>query len=286
MIAKQRDATRNRIAILESCQSPGMGTVQRQGIRQAAARLKADSTSARACAHIDSYFSDCDEWAVIHDLRIQHDSHILQINHLLVSASFDFYIIDSRYSKCALKVDASGKCWARSDGHSAVIASPLDKLCRDTRALIHIIKSTGILPRFLGLTPSISVHGFILTNPSLKTEKPASSLLDTSAVISSDMLFALLWEKRQSWLKTTFNQTDSSTLLGVAQSLSSHHKPSVPTSLTDTARVPEHFSLHQQPDTAHCAQCGKPVSAQSREYSFRNMDVFAGQVLCMKCQTV
>ncbi len=284
MIVKKRDATNHKVAYLETYEAPDMDSVQRQGLKQAAARLKASCTSDNACSQIDSYFADSKDWLVIHDLRIQHAHQIIQINHLLISSALDFYIVDSRYLKSGLTLNENGQCWVQNNNRNVPIASPLNKLNRDIRIMRDIIKSAKQLPRFLGISPMINVQGYILTNPSLKTHKPLSSELDTSAVIASDMLFATVWEKRQSWMRSKVNNIDSITLYKLTQALLSMHTPTTPQLVMNNNMVNAGHLQHPEQDTTHCAKCSKPVTAYVREQCFRHMGRLRGQVLCVPCQ--
>lgn len=284
MIVKERDATKNRIAYLETFEAPGMDSIQRQGLKQAAARLRADCTSDYACREIDSYFANSKDWLVIHDLRLAHEKRIIQINHLLISSALKFYIIDSRYLKNGLTLNENGQCRVQHGNHSTPIASPLNKLNRDIRILRDIIKNAKELPRFLSMSPMISVEGYILTNPALKTHKPLSSVLDTSAVIASDMLFASVLEKRQSWMRSKIDNGDTNTLSKFTQALLSLHIPTVSTKLMDTNLTYYKHPQDQEQDTSHCAQCSKPVTAYVREQCFRHMGIYRGQILCVSCQ--
>lgn len=261
-----------------------MDSIQRLGLKQAAARLRADCTSDNACSQIDSYFAESKDWLIIHDLRIRHASQMIQINHLLISSAFEFYIVDSRYIKSGLVLNENGRCWAQANNQKTPIASPLNKLNRDIRILRDVIKNAKELPRFLGISPTISVRGYILTNPALKTHKPPSSALDSSAVIASDMLLASVWEKRHNWMQSKVKNTDSNNLRNLAQALLSMHMPTVPSKLTDANITQRHHLLHQEQDTSHCAQCSKPVTAYVREQCFRHMGIFHGQILCIPCQ--
>ncbi len=287
MIVKQRDASKIRIAYLENYEAPGMDIVQRQGLKQAAARLRADTTSDNACNQIDGYFAESKDWLVIHDLRIRHANRAIQINHLLISNACEFYIIDSRYIKNALVLNENGQCWVQTNQHKKTIASPLKKLNRDIRILRDIIENAKLLPRFLGISPTINIQGYILTNPAKKTQKPLSSALDTSAVIASDMLFATVWEKRQkgqNWIGRKVNNINAATLHNLTQDLLSMHSPAIPTKLmTINLSNVEHLREHEQ-DTSHCAQCGTPISTYVRDQCFRHMSIYRGQVFCIPCQ--
>ncbi|NTV47823.1 MAG: NERD domain-containing protein, partial [Chlorobiales bacterium] len=35
-------------------------------------------------------------WAVIHDLRLEHENQVAQIDHLMINRSFDFYVLESK----------------------------------------------------------------------------------------------------------------------------------------------------------------------------------------------
>lgn len=285
MIVKERDATKLKIARLESFESPDLDSIQRQGLRQAAARLRADNTSETACEYIDSYFSESQDWLIIHDLRLRHDTHVMQINHLLINSSLDFYVVDSRYIKHGLEFDENGRCWALSTEKSKPVASPLNKLNRDLRILRSILKDANNLPRFLGMTQPYSVQGFILTNPTLRSPKPPSEIQDTASVIAADMLFSTVWEKQQNWLRSKINHTNPTKLRDFVQTLLSLHVPSVSKTLLDE-NVSQSDVLHYEgEDTSHCAQCQKPVTAYIREQSFRRMDICRGHVLCIDCQS-
>jgi hypothetical protein len=284
MIVKERDATKTRIAQLEAYESPDMDNIQRQGLKQAAARLRADSTSETACEYIDSYFSESSEWLIIHDLRMRYETHVMQINHLLISSSLDFYIVDSRYIKHGLNIDNNGRCWAVTHEQTKPIASPLNKLNRDIRILRDIIKSTKNLPSFIGISQPFSVQGYVLTNPTIRSQRPASDLLDTSAIIASDTLFSYVWEKRQSWLRSKLRHVESTKLCNFTQTLLSQHIPSVSNRLVGTRLSQLELLSNEEEDTSHCAQCSQPVTAYIREQSFRRMDICRGHVLCIDCQ--
>ncbi len=286
MIVKERDAAKLKIAWLESYESPNLDNIQRQGLKQAAARLRADNTSETACAYIDSYFSETPDWLIIHDLRLRHKTHVMQINHLLISTSLDFYIVDSRYIKNGLKFDENGRCWSLSSGQCKPIASPLNKLNRDVRILRSILKSTEDLPKLLGVSQPYSVQGYILTNPTIRSPRPPGELQDTSSVIASDMLFSTVWEKRQSWLRSKIAHTNPNKLRSFVQTLLSLHIPKVPSKLLDENLLQSELTQSRDEDTSHCAQCHEPVTAYIREQSFRRMDICRGRVLCIKCQNV
>ena len=53
--------------------------------------------------HIGFYFGRSKNWAVIHDLRLEHKGQVAQIDHLLINRFFDMYVLESKNYTCSLK---------------------------------------------------------------------------------------------------------------------------------------------------------------------------------------
>src|SRR5512138_1266649 len=46
--------------------------------------------------YLDFSYKDSPNWAVIHDLRIEHRGRVAQIDHLLINRFLDAYILESK----------------------------------------------------------------------------------------------------------------------------------------------------------------------------------------------
>ena len=135
MILKTRDATPDTLARLEREARAEPDPVRRAALAGAASRLRADTTSADACALIDAGFADTPRWAVLHDLRLASAAGTVRLNHLLVSDRLEFACVDTRFLRRGLEADASGAVRAFSRFGTVPVASPLDKAARDLRTL-------------------------------------------------------------------------------------------------------------------------------------------------------
>ena len=283
MIVKNRDATSARIAYLETLDVCSPQMLQSIGVRQASARLKADCTTDSACQFIDDYFASSDNWLVLHDLRLQHRKHIIHVNHLLFNSAMEFYCVDTRYINFGLSIAATGVCHVRSENQHLVIASPITKMSKDVRVLSSLLKHADLLPRHFGVARPALVKGYVLTSPGARLQKPPSRVLDTSSVVSADSLFSLIWRDSDNWLNKRIKPASQQSMLHISRGLMGLHQPAIAENLMHEQSARKLCAISSE-DSAHCGQCGSPVSELNRQQSFRNMDSFDGEVLCSTCQ--
>ena len=52
---------------------------------------------AEAAYEIDFHFGASRNWAVIHDLRLQHQGMVAQIDHVLIGRAMDFWVCESKH---------------------------------------------------------------------------------------------------------------------------------------------------------------------------------------------
>ena len=129
------------------------------------------------------------------------------------------------------------------------------------------------------------IHGYVLTNPSLRNER-ATGEVDMSMIIPGDALFSLIWKRKSPWLKSGGRRESATTLMRIADVLGAHHAPVVTNSFVEAVCASQAGLLRSSSmiDTAHCNQCDSPVTEQTRQHCFRNLDAFEHQVLCEHCQ--
>jgi hypothetical protein len=162
MIAKRRDAQSKVIQALEAQAESTRDLLERGACISAALRLRTDSTTKRASEHIDLYFAQREDWAVIHDLRMRVGSHAMQINHVLIHNSLQIYCLDSRYMNCQIELTDNGQCKVLNAVKSQSIASPLVKMSKDIRLLKSCLESAGWAPKRFGIKLNTDIRGGVL----------------------------------------------------------------------------------------------------------------------------
>ena len=234
MIVKERDARDSVIRALERQASQSGDEVLKGGCRSAAARLRADPTTAGACAFIDHWFGDAEDWAVIHDLRLRVDGHAVQFNHVLISDAFEVVCLDTRYIDLGLEITDGGVYRTVGAGRGRPIASPVAALARNTRKLGTELRRAGLSRA--GVLPGFSLRaelrGCVLVDPSLRSNAANGTERDAIGVFPRDALQTMFWkrERRRFPLAERLSPERLETL---GRALAVRHRPCFPTTLLD-----------------------------------------------------
>ncbi|MBX2885916.1 MAG: hypothetical protein KTR32_38520 [Granulosicoccus sp.] len=287
MLIKLRDVTPSKIELATRMMAEEEDPLGRLRLSQAIGRMNADTTTGEACDFLNNWFADSPDWLLIHDLRLEIDRRVAIANHVLIDRGCRFYWLDTRYINCGLTIHPNGACTAHRAGHDKIqaipIASPLRKLQKDLRTFSIAVRNSQ--PRFGwgGFNKTPIIKGFILTSSAIKNTLPRQDGIDTSALISKDVLFPLIWESREGNVGIWARRASRSRLNEMGSALISQHRPLINQETFDRGvYVPDKKDTVS--DLAHCYYCGGGVSEDEREFSFRNMEVFGGRVVCLKCQ--
>ena len=85
MIFKQKDALDDQITALDKAVEDALPGRERQRLEKDVALVRAGLKGEKEAAyHIDFHLKDSQNWAVIHDLRVEWNGRVAQIDHLLI----------------------------------------------------------------------------------------------------------------------------------------------------------------------------------------------------------
>ncbi|MFT5351626.1 MAG: hypothetical protein ACI9MF_002449 [Gammaproteobacteria bacterium] len=227
MIAKKRDAQSDVIQALEAQAESTRDLLKRGACISAALRLRTDSPTKRAAQHIDLYFAQREDWAVIHDLRMRVGSHAIQINHVLIHNSLQIYCLDSRYMNCQIELTGNGQYKVLNAVKTQSIASPLVKMSKDVRLLKSCLESAGWAPKRFGIKLNTDVRGGVLVGA--KTVKKNERFrFSNVGIYPGETLFTGICERdryRSSFLR---GRLSSDALAELAALLVRQHMPIFP----------------------------------------------------------
>ena len=103
-------------------------------------RRAAGAEAERDAAYlIDFDYKDHPGWAVIHDLRIEADGRTAQIDHLLISRCFEFYVLESKSFRSGFSVNDHGDFIRWGSGKPEGIPSPIEQ----NRRHISVLRGCG-----------------------------------------------------------------------------------------------------------------------------------------------
>src|SRR5699024_5085089 len=104
MLIKQADDKSAQLEALEArMQSPGETGKHAKADYY---RLKAGIKGERDSAYfIDFHFRESSKnWAVIHDLRLEHSARVAQIDHLLLNRFSEIYVLETKQFNSGIKI--------------------------------------------------------------------------------------------------------------------------------------------------------------------------------------
>lgn len=190
MLIKTADDQSIALAALDRL-AQGGGRHAMRAARELQHRREVIRGNAHAAGLIDSDYARSPDWAVIHDLYLQHGGRYAHIDHLLINRWMDVYVLDSSSFDAELRISDQGEfqCWNDASAQFQKIASPVEQsqrigLLRDAIAEI-------AQPALLGMKRVLpSYQSYVLVSPTAIPER--SGHFDCSRVITPDQLGKLV----------------------------------------------------------------------------------------------
>jgi hypothetical protein len=231
MIIKRMDSKEQEIGELETLLKGRLIPYQRFLIERELKAIRSGVSGEKDSAYyIDFYLGNSKNWAVIHDLRLEHKGQVAQIDHLLMNCFFDIYVLESKNYSYKLKVTPEGEFQTYYDKEYIGIPSPIEQNKRHIHLLDRFLKHHDILPKRVGISIRPRFKNIILVSPKSIIVRPPENKFDTSSVIKADTLRTKIdWEVEKGSpftdIASLSKTCSSSTLQRTARRLASFHRP-------------------------------------------------------------
>ena len=237
MLIKSADSKDDVLAELEQLKSLAQATdLQRKSIDQELRMLKAGlKTEAEAAYFIDFNFKNSKNYAVLHDLRLELNGRVAQIDHLLINRTLDVYVLETKSFHAGVKINEVGEFLRWNDYKKTYegMASPLEQNERHIAVLKDAIQLIE-MPKRLGIRLAPNFKPYVLVATHARIERPSN--FDTSKVIKADVLHKSIMDEFDepvlSSLKnplavfsTAAKIVSSETVEDVARKLAALHQP-------------------------------------------------------------
>jgi len=134
--------------------------------------------------YLDSKFRDSKNCYVIHDLRLEHDGEVAQIDHLLMNRFLEVYVLETKHAKSTIKVEEDGAFLRLQGKHYQGMPSPIEQNKRHVDVLKKVFKHQIDMPEKGGFKLQPTFQSRVLINPEVRIIRPKK--FDTSEVIHSD----------------------------------------------------------------------------------------------------
>jgi hypothetical protein len=110
MLIKDRDPRNEGIEQLRNLLSLNLNSRKRFLIERELKTLNPGVDGGKSASHfINFYCADSPNWAVIHDLKLEHNGLATHIDHLLINQFLDIYLFESKNYTYSLKITAGGE---------------------------------------------------------------------------------------------------------------------------------------------------------------------------------
>jgi hypothetical protein len=199
-----------------------------QEIRNIRAGAKGE---AEAAYEIDFHHKLSRNWAVIHDLRVEYQGRVAQIDHLLINRFLDFWVCESKHFSEGISINEHGEFTAFYGKRPYGVPSPLEQNRKHVAVLQALTGSSIVqLPTRLGLAIRPTIHSVVLVSKGARITRPKTKLEGIDSIIKNDQLRQLI-EKRideQSAALTLMSATKiigADTLEDFARQVARLHRP-------------------------------------------------------------
>jgi len=311
MIIKSRDSIDHVVLELESyLKDDRFSDTEKEKIKKDIANIRSGQRNEDQSAYlINVDYSNSSNWAVIHDLRIESNGFFAQIDHLIISRTLEFYILESKSFFNGIKITENGEFLRYEFGKYIPFSSPIEQNRRHIKILESFISEKHVMPTRLGFTMVPTFKSLIIVNTSAQIFRPKQGF-DTSSVIKADQIATTINTEKIGVLQATSfvsKIVSSSTLKELALKIASYHQPNheimvskyrnklaksdlkksqvmtKPETVVGTKEV-KNDDTDENPSAPRCDGCGKQISEKTVEFCKFRHKYYENKTYCVSCQ--
>ena len=250
-------------------------------------------------------------WAIIHDLRIQHNGRVAQIDHILVNRFLQIWVCESKRFSEGIAINEHGECTAFYGNKPYGVPSPFEQNHKHCDVLRDVLSGGAVeLPTRLGFAIKPEIKSLILVSKNSRISRPKANLAGLDEILKVDQLETRLskdFDKDYSALSLA-KLISTDTLETFARRLTSLHTPitfdwhakfGLPKATASTAPTTLQPAPVQMPvaevavedkgepekkSKLVCSSCGVGVEYPVAKFCWGNRARFGGKVYCRSCQ--
>lgn len=229
MLIKKADEHSEELAQLERAAATLKGEAAKRAERELRQRKAGMQGEAESAYQIDFHFEQSPNRAVIHDLRLEQEGRVAQIDHLIINRRLDCYVLESKHFHAGIKITEQGEFLRWNDFKRTYegMESPLEQNERHIAVLKDVLKTLD-LPIRLGMRITPIFHSLVLVSPKSRIDRPKR--FDTSRIIKADQIKTRIWndidtEGALATFASVAKLVSPSTVRNIAEQLAAQHRP-------------------------------------------------------------
>lgn len=195
MIIKEADEKKSQIATLEALvtrrdASPDVRKRIEQEIRNIRSGIKGEE---EAAYEIDFHFGATKNYAVIHDLRIEVEGWVAQIDHLLIGRFLDIWVCETKSFCEGIAINEQGECSRFYNNKPSGMPSPFEQNKKHIMVLKALFKTGMVqLPTRLGFAIKPSMTSVVLVSNNARISRPKTKIAGVESIIKSDQFRSMI----------------------------------------------------------------------------------------------
>ena len=131
-------------------------------------------------------------WALIHDLRIEWQGRVAQIDHLAINRLLHVYVLETKNYFYGMKINNLGEFNIWNGKAYIGIESPIEQNKRHVSVLEERIEARKLAPKRLGIPLPIQYKPYVLVSPKSRIIRPNVKAFSTDNVIKVDQYKTLM----------------------------------------------------------------------------------------------
>lgn len=295
MTIKEADNKSSDLAILESlAAASSMSLNIRQQIEQEIRNIKSGLKGEKDAAYeIDFHFGPAKNYAVIHDLRIEVEGRVAQIDHLLIGRFLDIWVCETKNFSDGLAINELGE-WARFyKGKPYGMASPFEQNKKHIMVLNALFKTGMVqLPTRVGFAIKPNMHNVVMVSKSARISRPKKKVEGVDSVIKCDQFRTMIERanERDDNPLTIAKVIGAEALENFARAIVAQHQPiafnwAAKFGLKDKSEDAAAAAAEAKPKKKLiCTKCSVAVEFNVARFCWLNEARFGEGIYCRDCQ--
>lgn len=203
---------------------------RKQAIETELRAMRAGIKAEQEAAYLINFaFAKSKNTAIIHDLRLEIDGRVAQIDHILLHRTLRVFVLETKYFHAGLKITEEGEFLRWNDYKKKFegMPSPFAQNERHMEVLKDAFARVE-MPTRLGVRLSPSIYPYVLVSTNTRIDRPQK--FDTTRIIKADMIKSTIEKHLESaGLLDSFGYMaralTSDTLAEVGQKMIELHRP-------------------------------------------------------------
>lgn len=288
MLIKTADDRERDIKILEELLNhPSASAATKQSIEKEIRTIRSGAKCERDAAYqINYHYENGRNWAVIHDLRIEHKGRVAQIDHLLINRLMEIWVCESKRFHDGVSINEQGEFVTFVNRRPVGIPSPIEQNRRHCTLLKEVFDDGVVeLEKRLGFAIKPSIRSFVLVSNNARITRPSSTVPGLDEIIKVDQIKARLDNAMDDDTNplSLAKLVSQETLERFARRLVTLHKP-LSFNWHGKFGLPLEVEAEPKKSKLACNTCGTVVAYNVAKFCWFNKPRFGGQVYCMECQ--